>query len=203
MFRVTAADDKTDVAHASGPIVTESTRDSWLDAFSAQAAVFSLNSDRTQGLCQVEWAYRFQVDRTANGTLNGLGDGCFDHVDGCNNGRIDIFEIDTAATGTGTHGGYAVYFDPVGVGAADLHARTDTRRTGNLDTCHIFENFSEVLIRQLTDILRDDDFLQIDRIAFLVNGIRQRSPDAGNHDFLYGFFFLRKRCRRKDQRWCA
>src|SRR3546814_6348205 len=54
-------------------------------------------------------------------------------------------------------GRHAVDFGPVGVGAANLHRIADPRLPGDLDPGDILQNFGEVLVGQLADILGLDN----------------------------------------------
>jgi TonB-dependent receptor len=72
----------------------------------------------------------------------------------------NVFKVDAATSRTGTDSRYAVDLDPVGISPPNLNACTHTGRTCDLNTCNIFQNFSEVLIWQFTNVLGQNHFNQ-------------------------------------------
>ena len=61
-----------------------------------------------------------------------------------------------------------------------MHAGTDACCSRDLDACYVFQNFSEVLVRQLTNIFGLDDLHQVRSIALLIQRTLQSTSYAGD-----------------------
>ena len=135
---------------------------------------------------QFERTYRSQVDSAAHRPFNGFRFRRFGHFNGSDNGRGNIFKIDAGTSGTRVHGRHTIDFGTVRVGSTNLNTGADTSRSSNLDPCHILKNLCKVLVRQLTDVFRLNDFDQIVRIPLLLKSTCKRRPDTDDNNFFYG-----------------
>src|SRR3546814_4223013 len=102
------------------------------------------------------------------------------HLDRGDQRGGQILETDARPAGARPDGRHAVDFGPVGVGAANLHRIADPRLPGDLDPGDILQNFGEVLLGQLADILGLDNLDDIVGGALFAQRGGKGAADAGN-----------------------
>src|SRR5690606_15896377 len=167
LFGVARAEDEPEIAGTGGPVVTPGTRQPGCHAVGRKTAVLALHPHVCQPFGELKGAYRRQVDRAAHGTFDRFGFRGLDHFDTGDDGGSKVFEIDAAAPGPRSHGGNTLDLGTGRVGSPDLDAGPDTCRASNLDARDVLENLGQVLVGQLADVLREDDFDQVVRESLL------------------------------------